>query len=168
MAKEHGMKKISAGLLVCCALSGAFANDSMPGKVVSVVDGNTIEMHGSDQEKYIIVLAGIDSPELTQAYGDEAKRYLEKLLLQKEVTVHFQGKDRKGNYLAVVLKGKMDARVELLKEGLAWTAEKDPLPDLEAHRTTAQEKGRGLWKEENPTPPWIHRRQQSTMQPKSS
>ena len=52
MAKEHGMKKFAVGLLVCFALSGAFANDSMPGKVVSVVDGNTIEMHGSDQEKY--------------------------------------------------------------------------------------------------------------------
>ncbi|MBT1701178.1 thermonuclease family protein [Fulvivirgaceae bacterium PWU4] len=162
------MRKIAVGFLACIAMSGALANDSMPGKVVSVVDGNTIEMHGSDQEKYIIVLAGIDSPELTQKYGEEAKRYLEKLLLQKEVTVHFQGKDRKGNYLAVVLKGKIDARVELLKEGLAWTAEKDPLPELEAHRTAAQEKGRGLWKEENPTPPWIHRRQQSTMQPKSS
>lgn len=166
--KTTGMKKFTLELLACFALSGAFANDGLPGKVVSVVDGNTVEMHGSDQEKYIIVLAGIDSPELTQAYGGEAKRYLEKLLLQKEVVVHFQGKDRKGNYLAVVLRGKVDARVELLKEGLAWTAEKDPSPELEAHRATAQEKGRGLWKEENPTPPWIHRRQQSAMQPKTS
>jgi endonuclease YncB( thermonuclease family) len=114
-------------------------------------------------------LAGIDSPELTQEYGEKAKKYLEKMLLEKKVIVHFQGKDRKGNKLAVVLlKGEIDARIELLKEGLAWTSEKDPLPELEVHRTEAQEKGRGLWKEENPTPPWTYRRQQSMLQPKSS
>lgn len=132
-------------------------------------NGNTLEVLGADQETYTIVLAGIDSPELTQAYGEKARLYLEKMLLNKDVTIHFQGKDRKGNDLAVVLlKGKSDPRIALLKEGLAWTAEKDPLPELEVHRTSAQEKGKGLWKEENPTPPWTHRRRQSMTQPKSS
>lgn len=162
------MGRFASNLLFCFTVTTAFANGT-PGKVTSVADGNTVEVLGADNETYTIVLAGIDSPELTQEYGDKARQYLEKILLNKDVIIHFHGKDRKGNHLAVVLlKGKIDPRVELLKEGLAWTAEKDPLPALEAHRTSAQEKGKGLWREENPTPPWTYRRQQSMMQPKSS
>jgi endonuclease YncB( thermonuclease family) len=151
--------------VVCVETS---ANGNLSGKVVTVIDGNTIEVLGEDKETYKIVLAGVDSPELTQEYGEKAKKYLEKILLQKEVAVQFQGKDRKGNYVAVVLKGDVDPRIELLKEGLAWTAERDPLPELEIHRVSAEEKNKGLWRDENPTPPWIHRRALSMMQPKSS
>jgi micrococcal nuclease len=155
--------------LFCFSATAVFANGGTPGKVISVVDGNTIEVLGSNHETYVIVLAGIDSPELTQEYGGQARKYLEKMILKKNVTVYFQGKDRKGNHLAVVmLKGEIDPRIALLKEGLAWTAEKDPLPALEVHLTSAREKGKGLWKEENPIPPWTYRRQQSMMQPKSS
>jgi micrococcal nuclease len=55
-----------------------------------------------------------------------------------------------------------------LKEGFAWTSEKDPTPELEIHRTEAQQKSKGLWKESNPTPPWTYRRQQTMLAPKES
>lgn len=156
-------------LVMCLACIQAFGNEGMSGKVISVVDGNTIEVLGEDKQTHVVALAGIDSPELTQKYGEEAKAYLEKVLVNKEVIVRFEGKDRKGNQLAVVLlRGKVDLRIALLKEGLAWTSEKNPLPELEAHRIKAQQKGKGLWKEQNPTPPWTYRRQQSMLQPKSS
>jgi endonuclease YncB( thermonuclease family) len=162
------MKRLFIFFLVLLG-GGALANDGTTGKVVSVIDGNTVEVETGDHQTYRIVLDGIDSPELTQEYGDKAKKFLEKMVGEKEVAIEFRGKDRKGNYLAVLLlKGDVDPRIELLKEGLAWTAEKDPQPELEDHRTRAQEKGKGLWKEENPTPPWIYRRQLSMMQPKSS
>jgi micrococcal nuclease len=163
------MNRILLVLLCCIAFHKAAADDILTGKVVSVIDGNTIEVLSSDNETRKILLAGIDSPELTQEFGEKAKKYLEKIVYRKEVSVILQGKDRKGNYLAIVIvKGNIDPRVELLKEGLAWTSESDPLPELEAHRLTAVEKGKGLWKEENPIPPWTYRRQQSMMQPKSS
>lgn len=158
-------------LLVIISFIFAAANaqgNEATGKVTNVIDGNTIEVQAA-AETFTIVLADIDSPELTQEYGDKAKELLEKIILKKEVLVQFQGKDRKGNHLAVVLiKGKVDPRVELLREGLAWTSEKNPVPDLEVHRTSAKEKGKGLWKEENPTPPWTYRRQQTMLAPKSS
>jgi endonuclease YncB( thermonuclease family) len=68
----------------------------------------------------------------------------------------------------VLIKGSVDPRVNLLKEGLAWTTERNPDPEFEAHRARAQEKGKGLWKERNPTPPWTYRREQSMMEAKSS
>ena len=146
-----------------------FANEELTGKVITVIDGNTIEMVTADNEKYKILLHGIDSPELEQEYGDKAKRYLEKILLGKLVVVKIQGKDRYGIRLAVVvIDGREDPRFELLEEGLAWTSEKNPLSELETIKEKAREKGRGLWKAESPTPPWIYRRQQTMMQPKSS
>ena len=138
------------------------------GVVVAVLDGNTLEIK-SDTETVKVMLYGIDSPELGQEYGEEARLFLEKKLLKKCVTVKIQGMDRKGNYLGVViLKKDIDPRVDLLKNGLAWTAEKDPLPALEQYKTSAKQKGVGLWQQQEPTPPWTFRRQQSMIRPKSS
>jgi micrococcal nuclease len=143
--------------------------DEMTAKVINVLDGNTVEVVTEKSEKLTVILADIDSPELTQEFGDKAKDFLRELALNKDVTVQLTGKDRKGNNLGIILiKGKTDARVALLQHGLAWTAEKNPNPDLEQHRTEAQTKGKGLWKHQNPTPPWTHRREQSMLQPKSS
>lgn len=163
-------------ILFLFALSAFTVNTSfgtdgkgMAGQVVSVIDGNTVEVRTETNEKLTIILADIDCPELTQEYGQEAKNFLEKLVLKKEVTIELRGKDRKGNNLGVLLiKGKTDARIELLQKGLAWTSERNPDPDLEEYRTSAQQGGKGLWKESNPTPPWIYRREQSMLQPKSS
>lgn len=165
------MKKLVLFVLVWMAgVTMAQSSDEITGTVTAVLDGNTVEVLTVNNELHKLMLAGVDSPELTQEFGEKAKRFLEKLTLQKEVKVQFQGKDRKGNHLAIVLlsKGEVDVRVELLKEGLAWTAEKNPLPELETHRTWAEQKGRGLWKQENPTPPWTYRRQQTMLQPKQS
>lgn len=143
--------------------------DTVSGKVVFVVDGNTVLVVDDSKDSLLVILTGIDSPELGQEYGDDARRFLEKLVLKKEVVIELTGKDRKGNQLGIVLiKGKTDLRVELLKEGLAWTAEKNPTPELEQLRIEAEQKKIGLWKLGNPTPPWTYRRQQTMLQAKSS
>lgn len=162
------MRIFLTSIVFFCSVFKVSAQDELTGKVVSVLDGNTIEIVTGANESYKVVLAGVDSPELTQDYGDKAKKFLDKKLSNKEVEFQIRGKDRWGNYLAVVLIGGDDPRIELLQEGLAWTSEKNPDPELETHRAEAQEKGKGLWKDENPTPPWTFRRQQTMLQPKSS
>lgn len=149
-----------------CALA---ATSVVEAKVMAVVDGNTLEIKDASGDVYQIVLSGIDSPELEQAFGAQAKAFLEKMVMKKNVKVQIEGKDRWGNRLAVVwVKEDVDLRVELLKAGLAWTAERNPIPTLENVRIEAQEKGKGLWTSTEPTPPWIYRRQQSMMQAKGS
>lgn len=144
-------------------------NDDIIGTVISVIDGNTVEVQSTSKDKYKVVLAGIDCPELAQQYGTEAKKYLEKLALKKTVTLQLKGKDRNGNHIAILLlNGDDDLRVELLKQGLAWTSEKGSNADLDPYRSWAQQKKKGLWQEENPTPPWTYRRQQSMREAKSS
>jgi len=151
-----------------CSLIQARAEESkLLGTVVTVVDGNTLEIKSNDNRKIRVFLYGIDCPELGQAFGDKAKSYLEKILLNQQVTVEFVEKDRVGNQYALVTTDiGDDPRIDLLREGLAWTMENTKISELEPYRSFAQQKKKGLWTESKPTPPWVYRRQQSMLQPK--
>ena len=60
--------------LLLCAVSLAHA-ESFAGKVVRVLDGDTVEvMHDGKAER--IRLAQIDCPEKDQPFGQAAKRYV--------------------------------------------------------------------------------------------
>lgn len=161
------MKRLIFFLIAYFVFYALFAEESITGKVKSVIDGNTLEIETKD-EVHTVQLVGIDCPELGQNYGDRAKAHLESLALEKKVEFVIVGKDRWGNRLATVIIKGVDIRLELLKEGLAWTAERNPLPELESVKEEARKKTRGLWKEDNPTPPWTYRRQQTMLQPKES
>jgi endonuclease YncB( thermonuclease family) len=155
-------------LVVGFSISGFSLQVEVSGKVISIIDGNTLEFRTIDNETFTFVLAGIDCPELDQEFGPESKRYLEKILLGKEATLIIERKDRFGNKVGGIrlLKGE-DPRVELLEKGLAWTQEKNPNIEFEALKEAAKNKGRGLWKQENPTAPWTFRRQQSMLAAKA-
>jgi micrococcal nuclease len=157
-------------LIIIVAIYSAKASDQVvEAEVSAIVDGNTLTIKFKDGDAYDIHLSGIDSPEPGQHFSEEAKQFLQKKALNKRVKLQLLGKDRWGNRLAVVwLKGEVDLRVELLKEGLAWTAERNPLPELENLRIEAQNKGKGLWQATEPTPPWVFRRQQTMLVAKGS
>jgi len=139
------------------------------GKVVSVIDGNTVEFQTADNEIFRLVLSGIDAPELKQEFGEEARKFLDKLVTGEAATVVIEGKDRLGNRVGSLLYRKdKDPRHELLERGLAWTAEKNPKPEFETLKEAAKSREKGLWEQSNPTPPWIFRRQQSMLTAKSS
>jgi micrococcal nuclease len=162
------------GFILIVSLSfiyhSAAAVEEFVSRVITVIDGNTFEVMDPDNQLRRLVLAGVDSPEPGQPFSDKAKKVLEKLILEKEVRIQIEGKNRVGNYLVVIsiVKSGIDPRVELLEKGLAWTSEKNPVSELEAIRLKAAEKGKGLWKDQNPIAPWIYRRQQSMLQAKSS
>ncbi|NOT74767.1 MAG: nuclease [Cyclobacteriaceae bacterium] len=160
--------KILSILILCCVALIAHAEE-IKGVVTKVIDGNTIEISADDHETYKVLLHGIDSPESGQDYAEQATKLLSKLLLKKSVTILIHGKDRLGNRLGEIrIDSGVDPRHELIKQGLAWTAEKNPISELESLKEEARLKGKGLWKDNNPTPPWIFRRQQTLTQQKSS
>jgi micrococcal nuclease len=137
------------------------------GKVTNVFDGNTIELVTEQDEFYKIKLAGIDCPEVQQPFGPEAKNLLEKSVKGKKVEVFVQGKNRWGVRQAIVIPARgNDPRIKLLAQGLAWTSEKNANPEFESLRLDALTRAKGLWKDKDPIPPWIFRRQQTMLEPK--
>ena len=71
------------------------------GPVISVVDGDTIEvLHKTRAER--VRLHGIDCPEKGQAYGNRTKQAASALVFGKEVTLQTYGKDKYGRTLAAL------------------------------------------------------------------
>lgn len=87
------------------------------GPVVSILDGDTIEVLHNNKAKRIR-LSGIDCPEKGQAYGTRAKQAASELVYGKEVTLQTHGLDKYGRTLAdVLLPDGMNLNQELVEQG---------------------------------------------------
>ena len=110
------MTRLAAYLLLCLhSVSPALADFSSP--VISVLDGDTIEvLHNNCTER--IRLNGIDCPERGQAYGKKAKQAASALVFGKQVTLQTFGKDKYGRTIAdVLLPDGTNVNHELVKDG---------------------------------------------------
>jgi len=150
-----------AGILVCCFIliaSNAFADFSGP--VVSVLDGDTIEvLHNTHPER--IRLSGIDCPEKGQAFGMRAKLAASELVFGKEVMLQTHGYDKYKRTLAdVFLPDGTNVNHTLVKEGWCWWFRKYAPGDtvLEGLEKGAREAKKGLWVDPKPVSPWEWRK----------
>jgi hypothetical protein len=109
-----------------------------------------------DQQKIGIRLAGIDCPELHQAYGQKAKQYASLLAFGKTAIVRVHGRDDKGRTLATIMVGSMNLNQELVEKGLAW-AYLHYSAQYVPQEKNARAKKIGLWSYNNPVPPWEFR-----------
>jgi endonuclease YncB( thermonuclease family) len=137
-----------------------------------IIDGDTIVVSPGDKR---IRLWGIDTPELKQIHGKEAKKALDLLLpLGSKVKVFQVGIGKFGRALGILeTHNKKNVQKELLSGGHAWYYHKTSgFGDTEklrkqSHRfmdsykkleKVAKEKKRGLWKQEDPQSPWEYRK----------
>ncbi len=159
------IKILMISLLSVLAWNGR--NDIYQGKVIGIEDGNTIEVETKEEGILKVMLSEADCPEITQAFGEEAKAFTADLVYKKKVIVEMKGKDRWGNKLAVIkLKNGKTLHEELIKNGLAWPPIKST-SQLTTLAEQAKSKKEGLWSAEDPMEPWVYRRKQTMLQPKS-
>ena len=72
--------------------------DQYQGRVIKVIDGDTVWVKSSN--KHIkIRLSYIDAPELKQTYGIRSKNFLIEMVLDKEVQINTNKKDRYNRHL---------------------------------------------------------------------
>jgi len=154
-------------LLLLFSASSLWAFETFVGRVVHVMDGDTIKVL-RDDTPVSIRLYGIDAPEKKQAFGPQAKAYIEQTTLQQIVCVVVHNPDRYGRLVAEVWLYKSecpgivpDLSQILVRSGLVWWyqqyAPKDTaLAQLEVGARAAK---LGLWQEVSPIPPWVYRRQ---------
>jgi endonuclease YncB( thermonuclease family) len=116
------------------------------GLVIAVADGDTLTLQTADQPKLKIRLAEIDTPEMKQPYGLEARLLLNGLVFNQTVQVKTHGLDKYRRTLGRVYVNGLDVNAELVKQGAAWVyvqyASDVRLFALEQQARAAQ---RGLW-----------------------
>ena len=155
------LKRYLATLLLLIICTPSYA-DQYEGRVIKVIDGDTIWVKTNN--KHIkIRLSYIDAPELKQTYGVRSKNFLTNLILDKNVQINANKKDRYNRHLGEVYIHSANESVfvnaKMLKSGNAWIylkhRDNSYLKNLENY---ARIKKIGLWSEEAPVEPWIYRR----------
>src|SRR5690606_14613782 len=96
-------------------------SQSITGKVVGIMDGDTFKLLTPDSTIVKVRLANIDCPEKKQAFSNRAKQFTSDAIFGKQVTVNVQSKDRYRRFVAnVIYDGSKSLCHELVKHGLAW------------------------------------------------
>lgn len=165
MQRKNLLNFISIFVLILSLLfyQNLYADDA--GIVINVIDGDTIHILTDRKDKLKVRLQFIDAPELDQSYGIESKIMLERFILNKNVTVIGNKKDKYKRLLGVIYFGGLDINLEMIKVGAAWHfkkyAKSGQFKDeyLIYHKNEYQAKleGLGLW-EDNAIPPWVWRK----------
>jgi endonuclease YncB( thermonuclease family) len=138
------------------------------GRVVGVIDGDTIDVLTSKLETLRVRMSGIDAPELGQAFGRNAKAALSGLAFTRQVTIEWHKRDRYGRLVGKVTVEGRDIALEMLTLGMAWHyarfESEQPAADRRGYadaQTRARVARRGLWADAAPVPPWEHRARRS-------
>jgi endonuclease YncB( thermonuclease family) len=151
-------------LLLTFALTSVQA-ETIQGKVVHIADGDTLTVLTSSNQQVKIRLAGIDTPEKAQPFGNKAKQALAALAFQKYVTVDVETKDRYGRSVGKITANGTDVNAELVKQGMAWVYRRYTNDQkLYALEADAKQAKRGLWATEHPIEPWLWRKGKRTVE----
>lgn len=141
----------------CIALSRSV--ETITGRVVGVHDGDTITVLTDDKREIKTRLDGIDAPELSQAFGQAAKKALSTLVFGRVVELRITGHDCYKRALARVFVASSDVNRELVRLGYAWRYEQySQEPALIEAQSEAKAAKRGLWQDFEPLAPWLWRK----------
>lgn len=136
-------------LLAICTPS--WAEDALQGRVVGVAGGQVLTLLDTQLREQRIRLAYIDTPELAQTFGREARTALASMVLNQEINIRVLGKAADGSIEAEVISPQgSSVNLELLRRGLAWhdNFEQQPIADHERYQVAlldAQRDRRGMW-----------------------
>jgi endonuclease YncB( thermonuclease family) len=131
---------------------------ALEGARARALDGDSFEVRVNGIKQGEFRLKNIDAPELTQAYGPEAKAALAAIIETQAIRIVPQGVDQFGRTLAEVYVGQELVNKELVKAGNAWAFR--PLLQDQSYlplQSAAQAARLGLWAGQSPLPPWEYR-----------
>lgn len=141
--------------LPACALA------DLNGKVVRVLDGDTVEIL-SEGELTRVRLNGIDAPEKAQPFGQKSKQMLTEAVAGKMVFAEGEQRDMYGRLLATLMLDGRDVNAMQVYSGMAWVYRykgNATTPAYLRYEQDARIARRGLWSEANPVEPAIWRKQ---------
>lgn len=134
--------------------------DEITGKVVGIIDGDTIDVLNADKTTTRIRFNGIDCPETGQPFGKNAKEFINDMIGGKSVRFVEHDKDRYGRTIGDVYSESTLVNLELVCAGLAWHYVQYAPDDkaLAAAEAEARKAKRGLWSDARHVAPWDWRK----------
>ena len=166
-ARVSGAAALRAAVILLALLPPASHAETLAGRVVSIVDGDTLTLADTRNFPHTIRLLGIDAPELAQDYGQAARTTLSALAANQDAAADCRLIDQQLRTLCVVTIGGVDVGLEQIRRGSAWWYPPHNAPlsakeraDYEQAEFMAKIHRLGLWNSKNPTPPrdWRHGR----------
>jgi endonuclease YncB( thermonuclease family) len=165
LAPRHLRALALVGLLTVASPAWSSA---IEGRVVRVVDGDTLTLLDGSASSIKVRLASIDAPECAMPDGPQAQLFLAQLVLGKMVQGTTRSHDRYGRVVASLRLDGEDVGLLMIRKGLAWHDRRFTSPDGTAANVRyaeAQRKARlggaGLWRLPAASPPWAWRAQHS-------
>ena len=155
-----------AGIVMAVSAGAAAQVPASSGKVVAVVDGDTIrvlvegaasEATGARPMAVTLRLRGVDCPEKGQAFGTRARQFTNGLAYRARVSFRVTDRDRNGRLVAdVVLPDGRNLTEEIVRAGFGWWYRRYAAGDarLRALEDEARKVRRGLWADASPMAPW--------------
>ncbi|QFH72826.1 hypothetical protein FR762_23975 (plasmid) [Enterobacter sp. E76] len=141
------------------------ASADISGRVVRVLDGDTVEILQASRERTRIRLAGIDAPEKNQPFGQRSRQFLTRLVAQRHVRISGDERDRYGRILGTVWLDGEDINAVMVRNGLAWAYRyrgKATEPQYAEPEAGARAVKSGLWADPAPVEPGLWRKMQKT------
>jgi len=156
----------AAAVQATSTLAAAPATTAVQGRVVRVLDGDSLLLRIEGQGVRGVRIAGIDAPEKGQPFADVARRALLAKLDDREIRVEVVKTDFFQRLVGRVFVEGRDAGLAQLHAGLAWHFKRYDADLAPAQRRRyaqaerqARLRGLGLWRDPAPVPPWEHRAQ---------
>lgn len=139
--------------------------ETLMGRVVGISDGDTLTLLDMANTQHKIRLAGMDSPEKGQPFGQACKQSLSDLAYDRVVAVESNKLDRYGRVIGKVLVNGLDVNLEQVRRGCGWHYKKyqnEQSLDDRLSYSRAEDAARasrvGLWTDNDPVPPWDWRK----------
>jgi len=151
--------------------SAAWADQT--GRIVGVIDGDTVDLLTQTEVLIRVRLSGIDAPEKKQPFGNAAKQALSSLAFNKTVLITGEKRDRYGRLIGKIVVAGTDVNLRMVQLGYAWHFKKyereQPLTDRGLYaqaELAARVQRAGLWLDKDAVAPWEFRSARQSSQPK--
>lgn len=138
------------------------------GVVTKVSDGDTIQVTDQLGTKVKVRLYGIDAPETAkgkkpgQPYGEESFQALRKKVDRQRVRLDVMDIDKYKRLVSIVWLSNRNINREMISDGAAWAYRKyldrAYASEWTSNEEQARKAGMGLWRQNNPQPPWDFRK----------
>jgi endonuclease YncB( thermonuclease family) len=150
-------------LALCACSAQAF---DIEGRVVSVVDGDTIDVLDAARVVHRVRLSSIDAPESDQPFGQRSRQSLDRMVYRAAVQARCSKMEQRpagqrNRALCKIYRDGVDINLAQVRAGLAWHykayAREQPARERAAYAQAerqARAARRGLWGDAKPMAPW--------------